>query len=93
MVRREAAERVGWLDEDYFLFLEKQIGATGSRRQVEDLSLSATWKSLHLQGKSAEMENESSGGILPVRYHFFEKKPGLSFEDCSADRHFSASIG
>jgi GT2 family glycosyltransferase len=77
MVRREAAEHVGWLDEDYFLFLEETDWCFRMKR--------AGWKIFycpeawihHFQGKSAELEK----GRARVEYHrsrylFFRKNRG-----------------
>ena len=77
IVRREAIERVGLLDEDYFLFLEE---TDWCYRMKE-----AGWKVYHLpqagfyhfQGKSAETEKKKAKvEYYRSRYHFFKKHRG-----------------
>ncbi len=78
MVRRQAADQVGLLDEDYFLFLEETDWCYRMKR--------AGWKIYHvpqagidhLQGKSAEeVKNRAKVEFYRSRYHFFRKNRGL----------------
>ena len=77
IVRREAMERVGLLDEDYFLFLEETDWCYRMKK--------AGWKVYHLpqaeiyhfQGKSAETEKKKAKvEYYRSRYHFFKKNRG-----------------
>jgi GT2 family glycosyltransferase len=77
MVRREAMEQVGFLDEDYFLFLEETDWCYRMKK--------AGWKVYHLpqvevyhdQGKSAEREKRRAKiEYYRSRYHFFKKNRG-----------------
>jgi GT2 family glycosyltransferase len=77
MVRREAMEQVGLLDEDYFLFLEETDWCYRMKR--------AGWKIYHLpqaeiyhsQGKSVEAKKEKAKlEYYRSRYHFFKKNKG-----------------
>jgi len=77
MVRREAMEQVGLLDEDYFLFLEETDWCYRIKK--------AGWKVYHLpqaeiyhyQGKSAEREKKKAKiEYYRSRYHFFKKNRG-----------------
>lgn len=78
IVRREALEQVGLLDEDYFLFLEETDWCYRMKK--------AGWKVYHLpqaevihyQGKSAEQERKRAKvEYFRSRYHFFKKHRGL----------------
>lgn len=78
MVRREAMEQVGVLDENYFLFLEETDWCFQMKR--------AGWKVFHVphaeiyhfQGKSAETKKEKARlEYYRSRYHFFKKNRGL----------------
>ena len=77
MVRREAMEQVGLLDEDYFLFLEETDWCYRMKR--------AGWKIYHVpqaqvhhfQGKSAEtVKKRARVEFYRSRYHFFKKNRG-----------------
>jgi GT2 family glycosyltransferase len=77
MVRREAIERVGLLDEDYFLFLEETDWCYRMKK--------AGWKVYHVphaevyhfQGKSAEREKKRAKvEYYRSRYIFFKKHRG-----------------
>jgi len=77
IVRREAMERVGLLDEDYFLFLEETDWCYRMKK--------AGWKVYHLpgaeiyhfQGKSAEAEKKRAKvEYYRSRYLFFKKNWG-----------------
>jgi GT2 family glycosyltransferase len=77
VVRREAIEQVGLLDEDYFLFLEETDWCYRIKR--------ASWKVYHVpqaevyhfQGKSAEAERKRAKvEYYRSRYLFFKKNRG-----------------
>jgi GT2 family glycosyltransferase len=77
IVRREAMEQVGLMDEDYFLFLEETDWCYRMKK--------AGWKVYHLpeaeiyhvQGKSAEAEKKRAKvEYYRSRYHFFRKNRG-----------------
>ncbi|HUL21111.1 MAG TPA: glycosyltransferase family 2 protein [Thermodesulfobacteriota bacterium] len=77
MVRREAMEQVGLLDEDYFLFLEETDWCYRMKR--------AGWKIYHVpqagvyhfQGRSAEKDKKRARiEYYASRYHFFKKNKG-----------------
>jgi hypothetical protein len=77
MVRREALDQVGLLDEDYFLFLEetdwcyRMKGAGWKVYHVPDAEV------YHFQGKSAEKEKKRARvEYFRSRYHFFKKNRG-----------------
>jgi len=56
MVRREAVSEVGWLDEDYFLFLEETDWCFRMKRAGWKIYHCPRTEVTHLQGKSAEIE-------------------------------------
>ena len=77
MVRREAMDEVGLLDETYFLFLEETDWCYRIKK--------AGWKVYHLpqaeiyhyQGKSAEREKDKAKiEYYRSRYHYFKKNRG-----------------
>jgi GT2 family glycosyltransferase len=77
IVRRDAMERAGFLDEDYFLFLEETDWCYRMKN--------AGWKVYHLpqaeayhyQGQSAEREKKKAKvEYYRSRYHFFKKNRG-----------------
>jgi GT2 family glycosyltransferase len=77
MVRREAMDQVGLLDEEYFLFLEETDWCYRIKK--------AGWKVYHIpqaeiyhfQGKSAELEKKKAKiEYYRSRYHFFKKNRG-----------------
>ena len=77
MVRRDALDQVGLLDEDYFLFLEETDWCYRMKR--------AGWKIYHVpqaqvhhfQGKSAEtVKKRARVEFYRSRYHFFKKNRG-----------------
>ena len=77
MVRRQALNQVGILDEDYFLFLEETDWCYRMNR--------AGWKIYHVpqaevdhfQGKSAEeVKKKARVEFYRSRYHFFKKNRG-----------------
>jgi GT2 family glycosyltransferase len=74
MVRREVAERVGWLDEDYFLFLEETDWCFRIKKAGWKIYHCPEAEVTHLQGKSAEVEKQRARvEYYRSRYHFFEK--------------------
>lgn len=77
IVRRDAIEQVGLLDEDYFLFLEETDWCYRMKK--------ANWKIYHVpqaeiyhfQGKGAEIEKKRARiEYFRSRYHFFKKNRG-----------------
>lgn len=77
MVRREAIDQVGLLDEDYFLFLEETDWCYRMKK--------ARWKVYHVsgaeiyhyQGQSASRDKKRAKlEYYRSRYHFFEKNRG-----------------
>ena len=77
IVRRDAIEQVGLLDEDYFLFLEETDWCYRMKK--------AGWKVFHVpqaevyhfQGKSAEIAKKRARvEFYSSRYHFFKKNRG-----------------
>ncbi len=77
VIRRDAIEQVGLLDEDYFLFLEETDWCYRMKR--------AGWKIYHLpeaevchfQGKGVEIEKRRARiEYFRSRYHFFKKNRG-----------------
>jgi GT2 family glycosyltransferase len=77
MVRREAVDQIGLMDENYFLFLEETDWCYRMKR--------AGWKVFHVpqaevyhfQGKSAEKEKERAKvEYFRSRYYFFKKNRG-----------------
>lgn len=77
MVRREAMDQVGLLDEEYFLFLEETDWCYRMKK--------AGWKVYHIpgaeiyhsQGKSAEQDKKRAKvEYYRSRYHFFKKNRG-----------------
>ncbi len=77
MVRREAAERVGWLDEDYFLFLEETDWCFRIKEAGWKIYHCPDAEIYHLQGKSAEVQKRKARvEYYRSRYHFFKKNRG-----------------
>lgn len=77
IVRRQAAEQVGMLDEDYFLFLEETDWCYRMKK--------AGWKIYHVpQARVDHLQGKSAGGVKKKarlefyrsRYHFFRKNRG-----------------
>ena len=77
VTRREALERVGVLDEDYFLFFEEtdwcyRMKAAGWRVYHVPQA-----KVIHFQGKGADRrKREAKVEYFLSRYHFFKKNRG-----------------
>ena len=77
MVRREAMDQVGFLDEDYFLFLEETDWCYRMRRAGWKVFHVPQAEVLHFQGKSAEQDKRRAKiEYFRSRYQFFEKNRG-----------------
>jgi GT2 family glycosyltransferase len=77
MVRRDALEQVGLLDEDYFLFLEETDWCYRMRRAGWKVYHVPQAEVYHFQGKSAEQEKKRAKvQYYRSRYHFFKKNRG-----------------
>lgn len=77
MVRREAIEQVGMLDEDYFLFLEETDWCFRMRKAGWKVYHVPEAEVIHFQGKSAE-QNKKRAKVeyYRSRYLFFKKHRG-----------------
>ncbi len=77
MVRREALDQVGFLDEDYFLFLEETDWCYRMKKAEWKIYHIPQVKVYHFQGKSAEAERKRAKvEYYRSRYHFFKKNKG-----------------
>lgn len=77
MVRREALEKVGLFDEDYFLFLEETDWCYRMKRAGWKIYHVPRAEVYHFQGKSAETERKRAKvEYYCSRYHFFRKNRG-----------------
>lgn len=77
MVRREAMEQVGLLDEDYFLFLEETDWCYRMKRAGWRIYHIPQAEVFHFQGKSADAYKERAKvEYYRSRYHFFRKNRG-----------------
>jgi GT2 family glycosyltransferase len=77
MVRRDAWDQVGLLDEDYFLFLEETDWCYRLKRVGWKIYHVPQAEIYHFQGKSAEVEKKRSRvEYFRSRYHFFKKNRG-----------------
>jgi len=77
MVRRQASDQVGLLDEDYFLFLEETDWCYRMKRAGWKIYHVPQAEVYHFQGKSAEMERKKAKvEYYRSRYHFFKKNKG-----------------
>ena len=77
MVRREAIEEVGWLDEDYFLFLEETDWCYRMKEAGWKVYHVPRAEIYHFQGKSAEGRIEKAKiEYYRSRYRFFRKHRG-----------------
>jgi GT2 family glycosyltransferase len=77
MVRREALDQVGLLDEDYFLFLEETDWCYRMKRAGWKVCHVPDAEVYHFQGKSAEKEKKRARvEYFRSRYHFFRKNKG-----------------
>jgi GT2 family glycosyltransferase len=70
MVKKEAAERAGPLDEDFFLYAEEAEWC-GRLRKWGKLCVYGQFKVIHLQGASA---NETFGSAGKGYYNFYDRK-------------------
>ncbi|MGB9629360.1 MAG: glycosyltransferase family 2 protein [Thermodesulfobacteriota bacterium] len=81
MVRREAMEQVGLLDEDYFLFLEETDWCYRMRKAGWKVYHVPQARVIHFQGKGAEKEKKRAKvEYYRSRYIFFKKNRGRSQE-------------
>jgi hypothetical protein len=77
MVRRDAVDQVGLLDEDYFLFLEETDWCYRMKRAGWKIYHVPQAEVYHFQGKSAEaVKKEARVEFYRSRYHFFKKNRG-----------------
>ncbi|MCJ7784054.1 MAG: glycosyltransferase family 2 protein [Desulfobacterales bacterium] len=77
MVRRDALDRVGLLDEDYFLFLEETDWCYRMKKAGWKIYHVPQAEVFHFQGKSAETDKKRSRvEYFRSRYHFFKKNRG-----------------
>jgi len=77
MVRRDALDRVGLLDEDYFLFLEETDWCYRMKKAGWKIYHVPQAEVFHFQGKSAETDRKRSRvEYFRSRYHFFKKNKG-----------------
>jgi len=77
MVRRDALDRVGLLDEDYFLFLEETDWCYRMKKAGWKIYHAPQAEVYHFQGKSAETEKKKAKvEYYRSRYHFFKKNRG-----------------
>jgi GT2 family glycosyltransferase len=78
MVRRQAADEVGWLDEDYFLFLEETDWCFRMKKAGWKIYHHPLAELYHFQGKSAEPERKRARvEYYRSRYHFFKRNRGV----------------
>jgi GT2 family glycosyltransferase len=77
MVRREAVDQIGLLDEDYFLFLEETDWCYRMKKAGWKIYHVPQAEVYHFQGKSAEkMKKRAKVEFFRSRYHFFKKNKG-----------------
>jgi len=77
MVRRQASDQVGLLDEDYFLFLEETDWCYRMKRAGWKIYHVPQAEVYHFQGKSAEAERKRAKvEYYRSRYSFFKKNKG-----------------
>jgi GT2 family glycosyltransferase len=77
LVRREAVDQVGFLDEEYFLFLEETDWCYRIKKAGWKIYHIPQAEVLHFQGKSAETEKGKARiEYYRSRYHFFRKNKG-----------------
>ncbi|MBM4349508.1 MAG: glycosyltransferase family 2 protein [Deltaproteobacteria bacterium] len=78
MVRREAMEQVGLLDEDYFLFLEETDWCYRMKKAGWKVYHVPQAEVYHFQGKSAEKDKKRAKvEYYRSRYQFFKKNRGV----------------
>jgi GT2 family glycosyltransferase len=79
MVRRDAIEQVGLLDEDYFLFLEETDWCFRMKKAAWRVCHVPQAEVYHFQGKSAEKDKRRAKiEYYRSRYHFFKKHRGYA---------------
>ena len=77
MVRREALDQVGLLDEDYFLFLEETDWCYRMKRAGWKIYHVPQAEVYHFQGKSAgAVKKRAKVEFYRSRYHYFKKNRG-----------------
>jgi GT2 family glycosyltransferase len=77
MVRRDAMEQVGLLDEDYFLFLEETDWCYRLKKAGWKIYHVPQAEVYHFQGKGVEMEKKRAKvEYYRSLYHFFKKNRG-----------------
>jgi len=77
MVRREAMDQVGLLDEEYFLFLEETDWCYRMKKEGWKVYHIPQAEIYHFQGKSAEREKRKAKiEYYRSRYYFFKKNRG-----------------
>jgi len=77
IVRREAMDQVGLLDEEYFLFLEETDWCYQMKKAGWKIYHVPQAEIYHFQGKSAELEKKKAKiEYYRSRYHFFKKNRG-----------------
>jgi len=77
MVRRDALDQVGLLDEDYFLFLEETDWCYRMKKAGWKIYHVPQAEVYHFQGKSAEtVKKRARVEFYRSRYHFFKKNRG-----------------
>ena len=77
IVRRDAMERVGLLDEGYFLFLEETDWCYRMKKTGWKVYHLPQAEAYHYQGQSAEREKKKAKvEYYRSRYHFFKKNRG-----------------
>jgi GT2 family glycosyltransferase len=78
VVRRDAIDQIGLLDEDYFLFLEETDWCYRMKREGWKIYHVPQAEIIHFQGKSAEKETARAKiEYYRSRYLFFKKHRGL----------------
>ena len=77
MVKRDALDQVGLLDEDYFLFLEETDWCYRMKKSGWKIYHVPQAEIYHFQGKSAEtVKKRARVEFYRSRYHFFKKNRG-----------------
>jgi GT2 family glycosyltransferase len=77
IIRRDAIEQVGLLDEDYFLFLEETDWCYRMKRVGWKIYHVPQAEIYHFQGKGVEIEKKKARvEYYRSRYHFFKKNRG-----------------
>ena len=77
IIRQDAIEQVGLLDEDYFLFLEETDWCYRMKRAGWKIYHVPQAEIYHFQGKGVEIEKKKARvEYYRSRYHFFKKNRG-----------------